>query len=1014
MAKESQDKPVRRLAMHQGKKYNQPNNALNRHAILFHPSSETSVNHKRLPGCDELASMSLAYREEPVSDGELFGLSDRLLSDVMLIAVAGVLSFVTILPVLPWSVLLGFASLISFSTVIIQFRKSAFSASNFLLALFLPLLLAVAFKGASFLIVMPILFSTLLAIVTVIVYGVLGPAPFSFYRDWLLTEPRLKPATRKTQSLPAAYPAIFILIALLAMAVLLPLLSNWLAMGVVAATSLVWISGNAVHLSWSATKGELRRSLQGMREIFAHYTMYGLWATRAPGVWYPKDSCGSRLLKVALLCIFPTLTLSTAWSGFVLWDLPFVSGHFKTACVEKIDANPELFATFRNLTPSIDWKKYPKLADEELVTELPESISKRIKGTYEFYHREYREELRKHNLSIANKNTASYRKKLWVFYKESLGNATHIPMLVALLGLASGDTFFLWIIALALALAAILPILMIVASLTPTIRSAIKARELVDTLDVDDRCEWQWYVDRVRSSPHRATEPLGIPVQEKNHLFLGVDPTADFPVLLDRSLLAEHAYLVGDSGSGKTSLGLMPLLIQLIRGDTDGHGQTDDSDLSPPPPIVVLDLKGDPALFNMMRREAERRSPDNPDAFLFFTPEQGRDSCYFNPFQSLVTERRSTLQLCQILLDSLNLNHGEGYGRSYYTRRSRQTLFEALSMDPQPRSMDELHGRLQEMARHHETQDVFELLATVESLTQYPQLALLEPNSPEDRMIHMQKVLQEGQVVYFWLPSALESVSVREIGKLALFSMLTAAIDRQRDGKPVQQAYLVIDEFQRLASENFKIILEQARSFGIAALLANQSRADLKLHDVDLRPSIDTNTRFKQFFSVTDPLDMKSLSDLSGEELMTTVSRSTNYGKIISKSISSNDVLKPRLMRNDILSISDHPLDSIVHVSRGSGYSQFGGKCVHLRTTWPMTKSEYDELAAEPWPSAIVEDIAEEVAAEVEPSGMAVSEHSPEEIDREAQRKAAQLRDEAMKQSFEKYDYPSPPEEDAS
>ena len=164
------------------------------------------------------------------------------------------------------------------------------------------------------------------------------------------------------------------------------------------------------------------------------------------------------------------------------------------------------------------------------------------------------------------------------------------------------------------------------------------------------------------------------------------------------------------------------------------------------------------------------------------------------------------------------------------------------------------------MERH----EAFELVATVKALTGYE---ALKPAPPE-HSIHMPDVLEHRQCAYFWLPAAIESVSVKEIGKLAFFCLLTAALDRQRAGQEYRQAYLFIDEFQRIVSANVKIVLEQARSFGIGAILANQSLADLDTPDVDMRPVVRSNTRFKQYLGLNDINDIMELSERSGEEIV--------------------------------------------------------------------------------------------------------------------------------------------------
>jgi len=79
--------------------------------------------------------------------------------------------------------------------------------------------------------------------------------------------------------------------------------------------------------------------------------------------------------------------------------------------------------------------------------------------------------------------------------------------------------------------------------------------------------------------------------------------TKPSPLLLHEKILAEHCYIAGPSGSGKSSLGIIPLLMQLMRG-----AQTKDEKPAPPHPVIILDLKGDPALSHTARIEAERRA----------------------------------------------------------------------------------------------------------------------------------------------------------------------------------------------------------------------------------------------------------------------------------------------------------------------------------------------------------------------------------------------------------------------
>ena len=455
------------------------------------------------------------------------------------------------------------------------------------------------------------------------------------------------------------------------------------------------------------------------------------------------------------------------------------------------------------------------------------------------------------------------------------------------------------------------------------------------------------YMRRLHASDVILTGPDFEQIREKEHIYAGFEPFQRIPVLLDRRLLHEHCYIVGDSGSGKTSLGLMPLITNLV-GLIDAP--VEDA------AVVVLDLKGDMALFGCTRDAAKAGGRE----FMYFTPELGRSSYFFNPFADIGDAGRSSIQIAELLLDALALNHGEGYGRSYYSRKNRDFLLDALSQKPAPTSFEELYVTLARLAQSDERRyrDAFELLATIRALTFYPQLNVRPSGDEGDswRTIHMPTVLDNGQVAYFWLPSATESVSVREIGKLVLYSLLSAAVSQTSRHK--KRVYLVIDEFQRLAGENFKVVLEQARSFGVGVILANQSMSELETSSGDLRSVVRSNTRVKMHFSVQSPSDLKDISELSGLDAVMNQSRAIstplswmptaqqNRQETIVDSLS----IKPRLTSSDILAISDHPRRFVLHVTRGSGLTQFGGRALPVEAEYIVHDFTYAKWQAERWP----------------------------------------------------------------
>lgn len=384
------------------------------------------------------------------------------------------------------------------------------------------------------------------------------------------------------------------------------------------------------------------------------------------------------------------------------------------------------------------------------------------------------------------------------------------------------------------------------------------------------------------------------------------------------------------------------------------------------PALLVIDMKGDLALFHATR-EAARSAKKS---FRYFTVEPGCASYFFNPFVDLGhSGGTTTIQFAELLMEALALIHGPGYGRAFFTKQSREALLHELARGARPFTFKELLEALERGARANAKgyREAIELVATIRAMTFYPQLNTTRQAYDPQKSIHMGTLLAERQVAYFWLPSARESVSAQEIAKLALFALLTAAMKRQPRTREQREndrdygfrrAYVVIDEFQRLASENFKVVLEQARSFGVSVILSNQSLSELKTPSTDLRPVVTTNTRSKIHFSVQNALDRKELSDSSGQDVSfvpveSTVQVRQRFG-LTANSVATTSgmtmTIRPRLSVSDLQSISDHPRRCVLHVSRGAGLTQFGGLAIPVEVNHVHAAPYYEQLSRMPWP----------------------------------------------------------------
>lgn len=556
--------------------------------------------------------------------------------------------------------------------------------------------------------------------------------------------------------------------------------------------------------------------------------------------------------------------------------------------------------------------------------------------------------------------------------------------------LRTAQAGYLWTFVIGLPLLLLLPELVLFVVYLPAFsasQAAAEPQQPPKTATAQN--EWEAHVDGIANSRRIVEEDeRGRPLKtESEHLFYGLMPDSDQPVLLDRAILAEHVHIMGRSGGGKTALGMIPMLIQLIRGyqrpvcDAEGR-PTGAWQPAPPSPILILDLKGDPALFHTTRIEAERCHRE----FLYFSADARRATYRFNPFQSLYAEPRTPIEVCELLIQALNLFHGEQYGASYYSRQHHDLLLGALADARSPvTSWQQLYDLIDNRYAGRQHRDATELLTVVHALTFFEQLSLT--GKPEtEPTIFMPDVLAKAQVVYFWLPSVLHNMSARNIAKLALYCFLTAAFDLRQRGQRIQ-SYVFIDEFQRIAAENVRVLFQQSRSSGTGLIVANQDPRDLVLPHVDVRAAVKTNARLCQYFSVRDDDEIDELIRLSGEQsqfLRTSVkTRSqveryepslllgdaligTNLGQTAGEAF--REVIRPRLSINQIIQVNNSDCDSIVYLIADSGLTRFHGIPTRIRGVYAMSRDEFLKRESDPFPTRPT------------PPQTIVPERSPEEV----------------------------------
>lgn len=478
------------------------------------------------------------------------------------------------------------------------------------------------------------------------------------------------------------------------------------------------------------------------------------------------------------------------------------------------------------------------------------------------------------------------------------------------------------------------------------------ARYRQSTVDAE---AWSSVVAQMRIS----NDPI-----EKESLFMGNIVSDGSPLLVPRVILKEHAHFLGDTGSGKTSKGLAPMIEQLVgRGDCS---------------VIFVDLKADTAepLATLHQAAAEgRKRSGQPIPVKHFTNQIGMSTFAFNPFSQKGWNNLTLAVKADLLTNAMGLQYGVGYGESFFATANTAVLHEALKRNPHARSFRELaetigglildtksalHVDIRKAGLH--VNEVAKRLASFEALN----VVAGDQHAPEvtQQAIELSDYFSQPEIGYFHLSSIIAPGASADIARLVTNLLLAASTPAKR----LVPVYLVIDEFQRMVANNVEAVFQLARSMGVSVILANQTLQDLKTSSVDLIAAIEANCRYRQWFSVSSTADREALMGVGGEtvELFGTQTI-TQTGTDVSTGTSVSEQLQPRLSNNDISLASDHPSRSLVRISRGEGYAQYGGFIVEVESHFHITPEEYRRRKEFPWPTNVPGTFVPNLDSEVPP-----------------------------------------------
>lgn len=462
----------------------------------------------------------------------------------------------------------------------------------------------------------------------------------------------------------------------------------------------------------------------------------------------------------------------------------------------------------------------------------------------------------------------------------------------------------------------------------------------------EDTTDWDNYIDRIVNSNDEL---------ESEHLLLGVSEKGDYPILVHNEIHDQHAHIVGDSGASKTALGIAPQVTQKI-------AKADST-------VVIVDLKGDKALFETCRREAERTGRMK---FRWISNEVGQTTFGFNPFLQSHNERLSVEQLSQQLLQGLSLDYGVQYGAGYFTAMNEIVLNSVLR-ETGARSFSELSEHLSDrrwyasIGHEDDWKQARHLSALVKRLGSSQAINLTPDMLPDQPAVHseaidMANLYEEPQVIYLWLRSAVEPTNAPAIARLFLWAMFTAASHQPQDKNRV---YFFIDEMQQIISDGMKLIFEQFRDLGGTIIAAHQTAGQLRRQGTDLADTIDSCTALKQVFRASDLYSLERWEKLSGTRMENVPTWYQRFERGTGELTERYDPLladegmvrvspeeKSRLDKNDLMRISSRRHSSLVRFTFGSGYTQFGGAAVPMKSQYHISFDAYQRRRQAAWPLA--------------------------------------------------------------
>ena len=306
-------------------------------------------------------------------------------------------------------------------------------------------------------------------------------------------------------------------------------------------------------------------------------------------------------------------------------------------------------------------------------------------------------------------------------------------------------------------------------------------------------------------------------------------------ITVKEDMLNHHLHVLGPTGSGKTSLVILPLARQAIEKDRG---------------CCFIDFKGD----EVFKRYVCQKAKEKGRKFSYFSIDPNEASIGYNPLLS--GDVNSKVDRIMTALELVY--HGPAGFYSNVQAMAFVELLKEIIQDEKEVNFSSVKASLEDphfLRRVDITsQEVKGLLAAISWIAGIEVINC--------GRLDLSKVIKNGEIVFFALKSQVNTRLAEAIGKMLIIDLKSQAVSRKETDPPY---FIFIDEFQNLACSHFVDVISKVRSANFCLVLSNQSRGNLSNVSAAFENAIFTNTATKIIFMQEDPLDARFWSDKTGQ-----------------------------------------------------------------------------------------------------------------------------------------------------